>query len=316
MIGEKYLPFTEWLQACGQETIQLTFDALNQIIPIPKAANQHRSYWSNPKKPQSFQASWINAGYHVIHVSFEHRNVTFRKKETVVSKIQACAAKYDSFTQLIQCGHMCLETMRKRPHHRYLSWEHCHNMFSNSKGHSLTASQADYLSLHLAWYLASWGMLRNSFLMQYDYQIHIPVVELIMQPEWHDLWDLSAEHMSQERYAQKVQQLYTRIHEVYKLTTGSEPTDTLITKIMLGTLGCSPAYDQYFKYAVSATNKAARTFGYKSIMQLGKEYIAHYKEYEELRTLCSQNVSYPVAKVLDMCFFEYGLQKQKGEDIV
>ena len=35
----------------------------------------------------------------------------------------------------------------------------------------------DYLSLQLAFYLASWGMYRgSSFLIQKDYRVHIPVV--------------------------------------------------------------------------------------------------------------------------------------------
>ena len=316
MIGEKYLRFTQWLQNCGEERIQLTFDDLNRIIPIPDAAYKYRSYWANPKNPQSFQASWINAGYHVSMVSFEHHMVTFEKIAVTEPKAMTSISQNDTTAFLIQKGHQCLNAMRNTPNHRYLSWEHCHQVFSNAKGHSLSDFEIDYLSLHLAWYLASWGMLRNSFLMQFDYQIHVPVIELLMKPEWDDIWDLTAEHMSQEAYAKKVQQLYMQISEVYKRTTGNIPTDTLVTKILLGTVGCSPAYDQYFKFAVSTTKKASRTFGYKSIVQLGNEYLAHYNEYEALRKLCSQGISYPAAKVLDMCFFEYGLQNQKGEDIV
>ena len=57
---------------------------------------------------------------------------------------------------------------------RYLSWEHCHKAFSQARGHS--ACDTDYLSLHLAFYLASWGMYRgSSFLLSKDYLIHEPV---------------------------------------------------------------------------------------------------------------------------------------------
>ena len=58
--------------------------------------------------------------------------------------------------------------------HRYLSWEHCYEAFGNPN------NSIDYLALHLAFYLASWGMYRGSTeLLQKDYKIHIPVVEYI-----------------------------------------------------------------------------------------------------------------------------------------
>lgn len=314
MIGNKYLPFTQWLQSCGKETVSLTFEELEQHITIPKAAYVYRSYWANPQNPQSFQASWINAGYRVSQVSMQDRTVTFQQITSVAPIPNSNLAEDRISEELIQCGHLCLKAMRKAPNHRYLSWEHCHNAFLSQKGHSLTEEETDYLSLHLAWYLASWGMLRNSFLMDYDYQIHHPVVNEIMDSEWDDLWDLSAELMCHKTYAEKIQRLYDRISEIYILATGQTPTDTLITKIMLGTIGCTPAYDRYLKEGVSMTKKASRTFGPKSIIQLGQEYLAHFEEYEELRMNCSQNVVYPPAKVLDMCFFEYGNRKQKDQD--
>lgn len=41
----------------------------------------------------------------------------------------------------------------------------------------------DYLSLQLAYYLASWGMLRgSSFLLWKDYKIHIPMVKEMLKP--------------------------------------------------------------------------------------------------------------------------------------
>lgn len=75
------------------------------------------------------------------------------------------------------------ETVRDS-HGRYMSWRHCYKTFSENR--NTTNKQAiDYLSLHLAFYLASWGMYRgSSFLLQKDYKVHIPVVEIIQEQKY------------------------------------------------------------------------------------------------------------------------------------
>ena len=67
------------------------------------------------------------------------------------------------------------------PHGRYLSWEHCYKAFLENR--DANDEQAiDHLALHLAFYLASWGMYRgSSFLLQKDYKVHIPVVKIIQE---------------------------------------------------------------------------------------------------------------------------------------
>ena len=72
------------------------------------------------------------------------------------------------------------ETMEDE-HGRYLSWKHCYRAFgeNRNKTDDLTV---DYLALHLAFYLASWGMYRgSSFLLQKDYKVHIPVVHIVQE---------------------------------------------------------------------------------------------------------------------------------------
>lgn len=43
---------------------------------------------------------------------------------------------------------------------RYCSWEHCYSHFYKALGNK--NADIDYLSLQLAFYLASWGMYRGS----------------------------------------------------------------------------------------------------------------------------------------------------------
>ena len=71
--------------------------------------------------------------------------------------------------------------LKVQDRHRYCSWEHCYAQFYEARQNP-EKPNIDNLSLHLAFYLASWGMYRgSSFLLQYDYTIHTFVVEEILK---------------------------------------------------------------------------------------------------------------------------------------
>lgn len=72
-IGEKYAPLGNWLKEHGGDFVKLTFDELNQIIPIPTHAYKNRPSWANLSNPASFCSSWISAGYVVDSISLEEQ---------------------------------------------------------------------------------------------------------------------------------------------------------------------------------------------------------------------------------------------------
>lgn len=69
------------------------------------------------------------------------------------------------------------------------------------------------------------------------------------------------------------------------------------------------SYDRYFKKALADTCAASQVFSAKSIRTLGNLYLDHEDEFEKLRKHCGSRIEYPAAKILDMCFFEYGFQR-------
>ena len=130
-----------------------------------------------------------------------------------------------------------LSNMVQDSNHRFKSWEYCYTVFGNS-------DSVDYLSLHLAFYLASWGMYRGSCgILWKDYTIHMDAVNIIrkfhsLRKEWFTMDDVS-----------QIMELYNALKDYYSKITYYKPenktsslnlaaTDTLITKIMLGTIGC------------------------------------------------------------------------------
>ena len=131
-------------------------------------------------------------------------------------------------------------------HHRYKSWEHCYSYFCKEN------TELDTACLHLSFYLASWGMYRgSSFLLWKDYLIHKEVVSYLLNNR--NLQGLNIETATEENFTE-ILSLIAWVKNWYqdniKLVKGEyrlvNVTDTLATKIILGTLGCTPAYDRYF----------------------------------------------------------------------
>ena len=309
----KYAELTKKLMESGEEIVTYTFAELNEIIEIPQYAYARQSAWANSSKPAPFAAAWLNAGYTVMRggINLEEQRVTFHKG-TAQPKATACKSNFNTInqndvTQAISCGKDFYDSIAADSNHRFLSWEHCHEAFKLHRQQQNNET-IDYLCLHLAWYLASWGMLRNSFLMQKDYKIHAPIVKLIYDEQWSQLWDIEPEQMATEFYAKEIIRLCDAITTAYEDANAGTPTETLLTKILLGTIGCVPAYDTNFKKAVSSTGVATQNLTAKSITMLGKLYVDNKQKFEALRQHCSGRVNYPAAKILDMCFFEYGVR--------
>lgn len=85
---------------------------------------------------------------------------------------------------------------------RFRSWEHCYKSFYDARKNN--NQDYDYLSLQLAFYLASWGMYRgSSFLLQKDYKVHIPVVKKIMKNEYDCLLGVTCADFRKEDTAVK-----------------------------------------------------------------------------------------------------------------
>ena len=137
---------------------------------------------------------------------------------------------------------------------RDYSYEHCRSFFISNRH---CENKKDEMALHLYCYLASWGMLRNSFLMYKDYKFLVPVVEILNKPEFDNLLYFDPNSKSNRDTVFELKgQFYDCFKEEHyfkdskEQITISKVTDTLITKILLGTFGCAPAYDTYFCMAL------------------------------------------------------------------
>lgn len=211
------------------------------------------------------------------------------------------------------------DTLKKDENGRYRSWEHCYSNFINARDNK--NAELDYLSLQLAFYLASWGMYRgSSFLLQKDYKIHIPVVKELLKEEYDPLAGIDCVELKREENQRLLENInafldeyYSNIRdEVKNIKVRNQLSSTLITKILMGTLGCVPAYDRYFISGIKKQKVASGNYNMKSIGQLVDFYESNIVELENIRKDMKVNgMAYAQMKILDMAFWQIGLDSDK-----
>ena len=207
------------------------------------------------------------------------------------------------------------------PNGRWKSWEHCYTVFLLHKGNKLSDGDANYLALNLGFYLASWRMYRgSSFILSRDYKIHIPAVKALMNPEYLRLWDIKcADYLTDNNglgqlmsVSYDLLDIYSQIRDEVAVESGkaepsAELSQTLITKILMGVMGCVPAYDTYFIKGRQGVIQE-RSYSRESINALSKLWVNHETAFEMLRAdVSSPGLLYLQMKVIDMCFNSRGM---------
>ncbi|RJQ48226.1 MAG: hypothetical protein C4528_03440 [Gammaproteobacteria bacterium] len=158
----------------------------------------------------------------------------------------------------------------------------------------------------------------SSFLLWKDYRIHIPVVQELLSKKYSPLWRLSFNSLHND--SPEITLLFdlaNYLKDIYKRSAGkinggpkeASPTDTLITKILLGTMGCTPAYDRYFIDGVRYLKKPFTSFSKHSYGMLLDFYRQNSKEIlDAQRVIAKTGITYPIMKLVDMYFWNIGSQ--------
>ena len=206
-----------------------------------------------------------------------------------------------------------------RPDERYASFDFCYNYFSSfhkdNKEKELSDDPNMQMScMQLGFYLASWGMMRgSSFLLEKSARNYRSLIATIakMDPQ---LWEIDV-----DKYNEKNIDLLLNCRDQIKETLGKEkkPSDTLITKIMLGVFANIPAYDAYFKKFLKEKSYC-QTFNKKSLAQI-KEFYEQNKNIFDSYKINTFNFNtgeptsntYTKAKLIDMYGFITGSNEKE-----
>lgn len=245
-----------------------------------------------------------------------------------------------TFAERIENAYKACIADRNTANSRALSWEHCIAQFApvfedlndgKIKTEKISDEKIDSLSLHLGFFLASWGMMRGSTdLLQYDYKVHIPAVEIIVK--YHSLYGLDLDALCEQKA--ELENFCKEIKASYKERKErpfNNVTNTLVSKIIMGTFGITPAYDDFVTTAIreynnsNKNNKITVTFGVKSLQELSECFSTDFED--KVNTLLcelkgadtsadSESKYYTRAKVIDMLLWNVGkeIAKEREED--
>jgi hypothetical protein len=198
-------------------------------------------------------------------------------------------------------------------HHRYRSWEHCYRYFHRSTPEAIAVDR-DHAALQLGFYLASWGMYRgSSFLLQHTYTVHLGVIDQLLAPQFSVLWKLEfGAGDNDSKLVPIILEAIDAVREAYRpfapMAESRQASDTLVTKIILGTFGCLPACDRYFIDGFKSAN-----FRYSYLNAKFVERVLHFCR-DNLRELHEEQARiertggmwYPLMKLVDMYFWQIG----------
>ncbi len=210
------------------------------------------------------------------------------------------------------------EGIKEHNNHRDRSWEHCYQFFNEP----IKPKDIEVACLHLAAYLASWGMYRNSFLLRRDYKIHRKAIDEINK-HYH-FREVFSEKLPNTNDIKNIHELVDKVKESYD----GNVSDTLASKILLGTLGCVPAYDTFFKNGIKFFRVAGPTLNEENYEKLivwckknkteinkaknkvNRDIISNRTE-EELNS----DFKYPIMKIIDMYFWHKGEEMDRKKKI-
>ena len=201
-------------------------------------------------------------------------------------------------------------------HDREWSWKYCYLGFQRLIREAAIGDR-DHAAVQLGFYLASWGMYRGSgFLWQYTYTIHRGVIDRLLTPQFSVLWEHEFGGSDNDsEFVPVVLEAIDAVRDVYRpFARGSGASDTLVAKVVLGTLGCLPACDRYFirgfknkGYSFSSINLNNAEKFVQQILDFSKNNLNELRE-EQDRIERDIKVRYPLMKLVDMYFWQLGFE--------
>ena len=147
--------------------------------------------------------------------------------------------------------------------------------------------------------------------------MHTPIVEEILRPEYDCLFGLACADLRDDDVWDQYTNLYKFIdgyfdpirNEVAGRVVESQVSPVLITKILMGTLGCVPAYDRFFVDGIKKHKVTTQEYSLESVRKLAEFYEEYNARLEAARRgMRTEDLTYPQMKLLDMGFWQIGFE--------
>lgn len=325
---DKFADLVEYLKRETRNDFYLELSKIVEIIgqELSESAYKHPAYWY-PSQTHYSANLILDCGFKVrpdlknkrIRLSRVNTNdIEITKMNNVIRNMDK-PVRYNTEEQKVDLrkyAEKFINIYHNDDHGRYLSYDHVRKAFLEYRN---DISKRDLLTLNLYAYLASWGMLRNSFLIQKDYKFLTPVVDILCNTKYESLINYDPFIDEGREKPELIMELTKNIKRYFlgktyypegndNRKTIKSVSATLITKILLGTLGCTVAYDTYVKKSLSH-HKLTQTINLSSLYELRK--FAKTNKEEIMLLLSKLNEYYTPMKIIDMYLFELGFSLQK-----
>ena len=328
---DKFANFLSYLKTEERNDFYIDLHRIEEMIgqPLSKSAYVHAAYWY-ADGIHSFAMQILECGFRVspdlrnerirlyradpaaIKPRVRHERHSFNNRSYIERPLSYKVV--DDKVELTPSVNKFIKIYKSDNNSRYYSYDHIRQAFLSYRK---DPSKRDLLTLYLYAYLASWGMLRNSFLMQKDYKFLTPIVDILCNSKYEELINynpfIDNDHSKAYLFMEVVSEMKNYFHgQTYFLEGDDKPypiekgTDTLYSKILLGTYGCTVAYDRYVRDGLSK-HKMIQKIGVKSFLEIREFAKANQEEIESI--LSKLNSLYTPMKIVDMYFFEKGFEK-------
>jgi hypothetical protein len=155
--------------------------------------------------------------------------------------------------------------------------------------------------------------------MQKDYKFHYEIVEILLDTKYDVLQDIDLATITETEIDLILnlkdslkKSFWDRTYLVNGVPNSNNTgTDTLISKIMLGTLCCSPAYDRFFRDGLDIKGIPNKSFNKKAFLSQKEYFNNNLNEFLDTQKKINQlaGFKYPTMKVFDMYLWELGYEK-------
>jgi hypothetical protein len=207
----------------------------------------------------------------------------------------------------------CTDNMSDRHGSEY-SWVQCYRHFHKFvlRPHE---EDPDHAALHLGFYLASWGMFRNSFLGSHTYTVHLGAIDQLVAPRFSALWkpELGIDD-NDSTLVPLILEAINAVREAYRpFASKAGASDILVTKILLGTICCLPACDTYF---TAGFRSCGFRYSSPNAIFVGEVFRFCRNHLSELREAqgwieSQYGLRYPFMKIMDMYFWQTGFDSDR-----
>ena len=194
------------------------------------------------------------------------------------------------------------------------AWVNCYREFNkNSK------SSEEDLAKSLDHYLRAWGMYRNSFINN-NPRVHLSVIRILCNGNYWDLKGINCSGVIANK--DKIKNLinvvsveYIKQRSIVKHNKIDSPiSPILVSKVLLGTLGCVPAYDSNFTKGLEACGIRPKTFGINSVVAVAEAFMDYESELVSLgmdnEYAGTEFFSYPCMKIIDSGLWYIGKESE------